>query len=301
MCDSRPWRRHVGLLTAAIAVLTVLAVACGGNDDDDPPFNNGTAIPAPTFSADSTMGQLAAAGTITIGVKFDQPGFGFKDPITSEVDGFDIALAKEVARALGIDEDRIEFVEAVTARRVELLQTDAADLVIATMTITDERKKSVDFTRPYYVAGQSILVRLETEDIDEADDLNGRTVCTVEGSTSALNLEQAAPDAEAVLVESYTDCVAQLKDGRVEAVTTDDSILLQYVARDDSLKIVGETFSEEPYGVGVKKGREDLVAFVDTILANMIEDGRWDALYAEYIGSVAGFPSADTARARLTE
>jgi glutamate transport system substrate-binding protein len=289
------------LLLAAISLVAGAAVACGGDGDDGPEADTRTPIPPPAFTAESTMGRLAAGGKLIIGVKFDQPGFGFKDPITDEVDGFDVALGKEIARALGLREDQVEFVEAVSARRIELLETDEVDIILATMTITDERKERVDFTRPYYVAGQSILVRAGTGDIDEVDDLGGRNVCTVEGSTSEANLQRSAPSAKAVSLETYADCVAQLKDGRVDAVTTDDSILLQFVARDETLKLVGETFSEEPYGMGVRKGREDLVAFLDTILANMMDDGRWDAIYADYVGSVAGFPDADAARARLSE
>ncbi len=290
-----PW-----LLAAAFGAGLVLA-ACGGDDDDDPddPDDPGTPIAAPTFAPDSTMGRLQAGGKLVVGVKFDQPGFGFKDPITGEVDGFDVALGREIGRALGLEEDQIEFVEAVTARRIALLEGGDVDIVIATMTITEERKQSVDFSRPYYVAGQSILVSADNDDIEEVEDLNGRRVCSVEGSTSAANLERSAPRAERVLLEAYTDCVSQLKDGTVEAVTTDDSILLQFIARDQSMKIVGDTFSEEPYGIGVAKGREDLVAFLDTILNNMLEDGRWERLYDQYVGGVAGFPTADEAKDRL--
>lgn len=291
-----PW------LALLVGAISVLAIGCGGDDDDaDADGDSRTPIPAPSFTVESTMGRLATEGKLTIGVKFDQPGFGFKDPITGKVDGFDVALAEEIGRALGLEEDQLVFVEAVSARRVELLQSDAVDLVIATMTITEERRKSVDFSRPYYVAGQSILVREETDDIDEADDLDGRKVCTVKGSTSATNLEKAAAQAELVLLETYADCVAELKDGRVEAVSTDASILLQFVARDATLKLVGEAFSEEPYGIGVKQGRDDLVAFVNTVLANMLEDGRWDAIYDEYVGSVPGLPDAEGARGRPPE
>ncbi len=290
----RPW-----LVVAVLGAVLVLA-ACGGDDDDDGD-DPGTPIAPPTFAAGSTMGQLAARGKVIIGVKFDQPGFGFKDPVTNDVDGFDVALAREIARSLGLADGQVEFVEAVTARRIALLQGGDVDLVVATMTITEERKQSVDFSRPYYVAGQSILVREENDDIDEVDDLNGRRVCSVEGSTSAANLERAAPRSERVLLEAYTDCVAQLKDGRVEAVTTDDSILLQFIARDASMKLVGATFSEEPYGIGVAKGQADLVAFLDTILTNMLEDGRWDRLYNQYVGNVAGFPSAGAAKDRLAD
>jgi glutamate transport system substrate-binding protein len=292
---ARPW-----LAVVALALVAVAVAACGGDDDDNGPGER-TPIPAPTFSVESTMGQLAAGGKITIGVKFDQPGFGFKDSITGEVDGFDVALGKEIGRALGLEGDQVEFVQAVTARRIELLETDEVDLIIATMTITDERRQQVDFSSPYYVAGQSILVRDETDDIDGVDDLDGRTVCTVQGSTSATNLQRAAPDSDPVLLETYADCVAQLKERNVDAVTTDDSILLQFVARDETLKLVGDTFSEEPYGIGVKKGKEDLVGFLDTVLADMMADGRWDAIYAEYVGSVPGFPDADEARGRLPE
>jgi glutamate transport system substrate-binding protein len=286
-------------LFAIVLGMALVSAACGGDDDDGGADGPGTAIPAPTFSPDSTMGQLAARGRLVVGVKFDQPGFGFKDPVTGNVDGFDVALGREIGRALGLEADQIEFVEAVTAQRIALLQGGDVDIVIATMTITDERRQQVDFSRPYYVAGQSILVLAENEDIEGVDDLDGRRVCSVEGSTSAANLERSAPRAERVLREAYTHCVAELKDGSVDAVTTDDSILLQFVARDRTMKIVGDTFSEEPYGIGVAKGQEDLIVFLDAILDDMLEDGRWDSLYEQHIGSVPGFPTAEAAKERL--
>src|SRR5690606_32458227 len=156
------------------------------DDDDDDGGDNGA---VPTFAADSTMGKIKAAGQMTVGVKFDQPGFGLKDPATGDVDGFDVAIAKEIGKALGLDEDDIKFKEAISANRIPYLQEDKVDIVVATMTINAERKEQIEFSRPYYLAGQSILVKKENTSITKVEDLNGKTVCSVQGSTSEKNVQ----------------------------------------------------------------------------------------------------------------
>ena len=176
------YSKFLFLLLAMVSTMALIA-ACGDDDDDD---DGGSTTDTPTFTADSTMGKIAAAKKLTVGVKFDQPGFGLKDPASGKVDGFDIAIAKEIGKALGLSEDQIEFTEAVSANRIPFLQEDKVDLVIATMTINADRKKQIDFSRPYYLAGQSILVKKDDTAIKSVDDLNGKKVCSVQGSTSSM-------------------------------------------------------------------------------------------------------------------
>ena len=189
------------------------------------------------------MAQIVSKGTITIGVKYDVPLMGLFDPATQKVDGFDIAIAKEIAKDLGLKEDQIKFVEAVTANRIPFLQEDKADLIISTLTIKAERKQQIEFSRPYYVAGQSILVKGDNTTIKTVDDLNGKNVCSQSGSTSEAQIKQKVPGAVMLPLQVTSACVQAMKDGRVDAVSTDDIQLAGFAIADKSLKMVGGQFT----------------------------------------------------------
>ncbi len=291
----------IALLVALSAA--VLFVACSDNDEGDattPAAGTATATATPTsFAAGSTMARIAGNKRLTIGVKYDQPGFGVKDPVSGKVDGFDVAIGREIGKALGLTDDQITFTEAVSANRIPYLKEDKVDLVIATMTITDARKLEIDFSRVYFRAGQSLLVKKDNATIKSVTDLNGKKACSVTGSTSEKNVKEKAPQVDLLTLDAYAACVASLKDGRVEAVTTDDIILAGFAKTDATLKLVGGTFTQEPYGIGFKKGKDDLVAFVNTLLNDMLKDGRWDRIYQQYLGGIEGLPSAQDARAAL--
>lgn len=295
--------RFLLLLLTAIGAIALFA-ACGDDDDDDASPTTaagGTTAASPTFAADSTMGKIASADKLIVGVKFDQPGFGLKDPVTGKVDGFDVAIAKEIGKSLGLTEDQIEFVESVSANRIPYLQEDKVDLVIATMTINADRKTQIEFSRPYYQAGQSILVKKDNTTIKTVDDLNGKTVCSVQGSTSEKNVLAKAPQANLQSLTTYAACVSGMKDGRYEAVSTDDIILAGFAAADADLKLVGGQFTKEPYGIGIKQGKTDMVEYVDGLLAEWFEDGTWDGIYTKYLGKVEGLPSPKDAREEIPE
>jgi ABC-type amino acid transport substrate-binding protein len=295
------YARFLLMLIASLAAVALMA-ACGDDDDDDggaTPTKGTAATAAPTFAADSTMGKIAAAKKMTVGVKFDQPGFGLKDPTTGKDDGFDVAIAKEIGKALGLKEDEITFVEAISANRIPFLQEDKVDLVAATMTINADRKTQIEFSRPYFLAGQSILVKKENTSITKVADLNGKTVCSVQGSTSEKNVQTNAPQANLQSLTTYAACVSGMKDGRYEAVSTDDIILAGFAATDHSLKLVGGQFTKEPYGIGIKKGKTDMAQFIDSLIAKWLADGTWDRIYTQYLGKVEGLPKPADARAAL--
>lgn len=303
-------KRHNRLLlvlAALVAVLALVAAACGDDDDNattTPAAGTGSspsaaATAAPTFAADSTMGKIVAKGKLIVGVKYDQPGFGLKDPATGKIDGFDIAIAKEIGKALGLKENQIEFTEAVSKNRVPYLQEDKVDMVVATFTINEERKQQIEFSKPYYVAGQSILVKKDNTTIKTADDLAGKDVCTAQGSTPAQTLKDKYPQAKVLLLDAYASCVSAMKDGRVEAVSTDNVILLGFAAADPSLKLTGGLFTSEPYGIGVKKGNTDFSKFIDGVLDTMFKDGTYDKVYDQFLGKFEGLPSAKEARESL--
>ncbi len=251
---------------------------------------------AASFAADSTMGKIQAAGKLVCGTKFDVIAFGFKNPTSNEVEGFDADLCREIATALGVQP---EFVEAVSANRLPFLKEDKVDIIISTMTRNEERLKEIDFSKIYYVAGQKILVKADTphQTVEDLAAANVK-VCSGEGSTSEKNLqEKGVAQANLVLFKTYGEAAQALLDGRCDAVSTDDSILFGLAAQNDGLEVRGEAFTKEPLGIGIKKGKDDLVQFINGVLDAMAADGRWKALYDKnikpYSGAEAPTPPLD--------
>lgn len=214
---------------------------------------------------------------ITIGIKFDQPGLGYKDGSTYK--GFDVDVAKYVADKLGYKEDQIEFKESPSAQRETLLSTHQVDMIFATYSITDERKKTVAFAGPYFVAGQDLLVKSDDTSITGPDTLAGKNLCSVTGSTSAQKIKDNYADSvNLVEYPGYAECVTALTSGAVDAVTTDDIILAGLAAQPQNkgkVKVVGNPFSEENYGVGIPQDSTQCQAINDAI-TSMIEDGSWE-------------------------
>jgi glutamate transport system substrate-binding protein len=236
------------------------------------------------------MAELASAGEITIGTKFDQPLFGLQGPDGNPV-GFDVEIGKMIAAELGIGEGDINWVETVSGNREPFIQDGRVDIVVATYTINDARKEVVDFAGPYYVAGQSLLVRADEDSISGPEDLAGKRVCSVDGSTPAGTIAAEYPEADLVTFAAYTDCLDPLRNGQVEAVTTDNVILAGYVAENpDDFKVVGEPFTEEPYGIGLAKGDDEFRAWINDVLEESYEDGRWVEAWEETAGTVLPTP-----------
>ncbi len=281
-------RRLTG--AAALAAATALTLAaCGGSGGTDDEVAD-----APEFDEGTTMAELAAAGSITVGTKFDQPLFGLVGPDGTPV-GFDVEIAKMIAGELGIGEDDIEWVETVSANREPFIQDGRVDIVVATYTINDERKEVVDFAGPYYEAGQALMVRADDDSINGPDDLAGKTVCSVDGSTPAGNIEANYPEADLVTFSAYTDCLDPLRNGQVDAVTTDNVILGGYVAESpDDFKIAGEPFTAEPYGIGLAKGDDTFRSWINDVLEASFADGRWVEAWDSTAGEVLPTPEPPT-------
>lgn len=230
----------------------------------------------------STPESIQEASILTCGVKFDVVGFGFRNPTNSEVEGFDADLCRAIADELGVEE---ELIEAVSANRIPFINERRVDLIISTFTINDERREQIDFSRPYYIAGQSILAKTDNTEINGVDDLNGKNVCSATGSTSEQNVREQAPDANLVLFATYTEAGQALDDGRCDAVSTDDVILFGLIDAYPDTELKGEPFTTEEYGIGMKKDSTELRTFVDDLLAEMEEDGRFAELWNENIGA----------------
>src|SRR3954466_8332269 len=242
------------------------------------------------FPAGSTMARLAEAGKITVGTKFDQPGFGLLNPQTQTPEGFDVEIAKIVAGEMGIAPEAITWTETVSANREPFIQNGQVDIVVATYTINDQRKQVVDFAGPYYIAGQDIMVaKGNPEGIKGPDDLAGKTVCPLEGSTPAQKIRDSYPQAQLVTWHVYSKCADDLKNGNVAAVTTDNVILTGLVAGSpDAFELVGNPFTEEPYGIGVKKDDTQFRNFVNDVLEKSYEDGSWADAWDRTAGSITG-------------
>lgn len=243
----------------------------------------GSAAPVPSGSPVTSLEPIRQRGQLIAGVKYDQPLFGYLNPLTNELEGFDIEIAREVANQIFGDPNAIEFREAISANRIPYLQNGVVDIVAATMTANAERAEQIDFSDVYYVAGQSLLVRTDS-DIQSIEDLAGRTVGTARGSTSERNIREHAPEAQVELFDTYADAVQALQANRLDAVTTDDIILYGFQeSNPEQLKVVGGQFTQEPYAIGVAKGNEELLNEVNTALRNIKESGRWAEIYQQFI------------------
>jgi glutamate transport system substrate-binding protein len=238
------------------------------------------------------MAALQQKGKIVVGTKFDQPGLGQKNPVTGDVEGFDVEIAKLIAVGIfGGDVadlgDKIEFVESTTPNRELFIENGTADIVVATYTINDARKQRIDFAGPYYVAGQDIMVKADNTDITGVDTLAGKKVCSVLNSTPAMRIKEKAPEAELTELETYSICKDGLLDGRYDAVSTDNSILLGFVAANPTaLKLVGNRFSDEPYGIGLKRGDDAFRTFINDRLEEIYASGDWAKAFESTLGKL---------------
>jgi glutamate transport system substrate-binding protein len=268
-------------------VLGLVLAGCG-DDEEEQPAGGAEETPqaeVQKFEPGTPLGDIQEAGEITIGVKYDVPPFGFNNPETNEVEGFDVDLGKAVAERLGV---RPNFIEAISDNRIPFLMDGTADLILSTMTINEERVGEIDFSDPYYIAKGRILVSKDNSEITGVDTLAGKKVCTALGSTYEATLKEQAPDADLQLVDSYSECLELLQNGSVDAISTDDVILTGMIIQDDSLKLVGEELTQEPYGAGIKKGNTELTDFVNETFEAYKTDGRYAASFEKWVGQYTG-------------
>jgi len=280
-------RLNKGLMISAMALAGALALSgCADSGGQAPEV---PVAEEPEFEAGTTMAKLADAGEITVGTKFDQPLFGLKGPDGDPV-GFDVEIAKLVAGELGIAAEDINWVETVSANREPFLQNGQVDMVVATYTINDVRKEVVDFAGPYYQAGQDLLVLAgNPENITGPEDLEGKPVCTVSGSTSEKNI--AAYTTNVIATDTYSNCLGPLRSGEVVAVTTDNVILAGLADQNEGeFEVLDNPFTEEPYGIGVAKDDTEFRNFVNDVLEEAYEDGRWADAWEATAGKVLSTP-----------
>ena len=280
---------------AGIAIAALALTACNSGTPGAEPSPTGGASEAPagnpwtvadgvTIEGSPTFDRIKSAGVVKVGVKEDQPGLGFLDPTTGKRTGFDVDVARWIAASLGYDEDKIEFTAIPSANREQAIVNGDIDYYVGTYSITDKRKDQISFAGPYFITGQGLLVAADNDTITGKDALTADdVVCSATGSTSIQRIKDETP-AQTKEYDTYSTCVEELKNGQVDAVTTDEAILIGYAAQaPDELKVVGDVFSEERYGVGIAKGDTALQEFINT----MFTDGgeTWQAIFDKNLGA----------------
>lgn len=291
----------LGLVIGALALS-----ACGKEGSPA----GGAAAPAPAMTfpvaqnvqvpGSPTFAAMKANNKVVVGVKEDQPNLGYKDATTGERSGFDIDVARLVAAGLGFPADKIEYQAIPSAAREDAISRGDVDYYVGTYTINDKRKALVSFAGPYFVAGQDLLVRKDDNSITGKDSLKGKKVCSATGSTPIQRVrdQQLTEPQNIVEFQNYSQCVDQLISKQVDAVTTDDAILKGFAAQQpDALKVVGATFSSEPYGIGLKKDDPALRNKINDILQASFDDGTWKKIYDDTLGK-SGSPASPPALQR---
>ncbi|MEU5537298.1 glutamate ABC transporter substrate-binding protein [Streptomyces sp. NPDC020362] len=284
-------------LRALLGVLALLAAACG--KEGSPPGKGPATDRLPVYQVaqgfslpeSPTWTRAKKRGHLVVGAKEDQPYLGEKDPATGTYSGFDIEIARMMSASLGFDPKTIRFKTIASANRETALQNGQIDYYVGTYTINDNRKKLVGFAGPYYMAGQSLLVRKDENDIHGPQDLDGKRVCSAAGSTPYQRIKADYPKAIPVAYDTYSVCVDNLLTYQVDAVTTDDAILIGYAAKaPNELKVVGKPFSKEPYGIGVPRGDTALRFALDDALEAREKNGDWKKAYEATLG-LSGVPA----------
>ena len=266
----------------ATAGLALSLAACGDAGEDSGPEAEVAENASEDFEDGTRMKELADAGAITVGVKYDQPGLGFKDAASDTPTGFDVEMAKQLAASLGITGDSIEWVETISDNREPFLEDGTVDLVLASYSITDERRQVVGQAGPYLVTGQQLLVAADS-DIADVADVKGEEVCSVTGSTSLDNIE--AEGAKPVGFDTYSECVEKVLDGTVSAMSTDGTILAGYAAQNEGeLKVVGDQFSEERIGVGYSIDRPEMCQWIVDTIQETYDSGDYEEAFNATLG-----------------
>jgi polar amino acid transport system substrate-binding protein len=252
--------------------------------------------PLPTpgdMPAGSTMATIQARGRLIVGVSGDTLLFGARNPLTGAIEGFDIDILKEVAKAIFGEggEDKIEYKVITYADRLPRLEAGpddgGVDIVAHTMTINCNRWLRIAFSSEYFTAGQKVLVK-KGSGFTSIDDLDaaGARVCAPEGSTNIdeISNKEAYPGLVVVGKPDITDCLVGMQQGEIDAATGDDTVLAGFAAQDPNTEVPsGDAFTDEPYGLGIGRDNVDLVRFVNGVLEEVRESGRWTEIYQQWL------------------
>ncbi len=274
---SRSFKMAGALLIAAMLVVS----GCGNNKENNTAGGNASGGAATDSKA---IAKIKERGKLLVGVKYDTRLFGLKDPATGKVDGFDVDISKAIAKKILGDENAIELKEVTSKTRIPMLNNGEIDMVVATMTITEERKKEVDFSDVYFQAGQSLLVKKGSPITGLESVTKDTKILGSKGATSIKNIKEKVPGVTVLEFDNYQDAFSALKAGQGDALTTDDAILYGMASQDPGFEVVGKPFTDEPYGIAVQKGNTDVVQAINDTLAELKSNGEYDAIYTKWIG-----------------
>ncbi|MCH1642973.1 glutamate ABC transporter substrate-binding protein [Paenibacillus timonensis] len=278
--------RLIGI--AAVCALAVLAGCASNGGGSNAASDGGNAAPAAGESGAGALGKIKDRGKLVVGVKYDTKLFGLKDPASGNVEGFDVDISKAIAKHILGDENALELKEVTSKTRIPMLNNGEIDMIVATMTITEERKKEVDFSDVYFQAGQSLLVK-KGSPITGIESLTAdSTVLGSKGSTSVKNIRDQVDGIKVLEFDNYQDAFNALKAGQGDALTTDDAILYGMAAQDPNYEVVGKPFTDEPYGIAVQKGNADIVQAINDTLKELHDSGEYDKIYEKWIGKKPG-------------
>jgi polar amino acid transport system substrate-binding protein len=231
----------------------------------------------------STMQKIKDKGKLVAGVDQNTFLFGFRNPTTNALEGFDIDRVREIAKAIFGDQNKVQFKVVTSAGRIDALKKGQVDVVVRTMTATCVRLQDINFSAIYYTAGQRLLVDKASK-VTSLDQLGGKKVCAAKGSTSIKTITDHPANPVAVAVDNWSDCLIMLQQGQVDAMSTDDTILAGMVAQDPNVKMTGPRFTQEPYGIGIPKQNDDMVRFVNGVLEQSVASGAWAQSYDRWLG-----------------
>lgn len=311
-------RRNLLLVVIALVVLALVATACdddSGSDRADSDTTTTTVAPAapavdcgnPVASfapldpmpapgqmpSGTYMAEIQQRGRLIAGVSADTLLFGYRNPFSGQLEGFDIDLVKEVAQAIFGDPNRVEYKVVTYAQRIPALLDGSVDIIADVMTVNCERWQQISFSSQYFDAGQKILVRTDSPVTDIAE-LDGKRMCAANGSTNLDNMKNY-PKVIVVPVDDISDCMVLFQQGTVDSVTADDTVLAGFVAQDPYAKIVGPPLTSEPYGLGVAKTHPEFVRFVNGVLADLRADGTWKQMYNRWLEPTGAVPDPPVA------
>ncbi|MDR6550810.1 glutamate ABC transporter substrate-binding protein [Paenibacillus qinlingensis] len=280
---SRKWNFMLMLVTIIALTGCASTTSISGGESSTPAAST---VPSTTKPAGGTtvLDEIKSRGKVVVGVKYDTKLFGLKNPTGGEVEGFDIDIAKALAKEILGDEKKIEFKEVTSKTRIPMLDNKEIDMIVATMTITEERMKQVEFSQVYFKAGQSLLVKKGSPIKSVADVKKGTKVLAVKGATSVANIKAKSPDATILEFDNYQDAFSALKAGQGDTLTTDNAILYGMMEQDKNFEVVGEPFTDEPYGIAMKKGETTLQAAVNDGLKKLESSGQYAKIYEKWIG-----------------
>ena len=273
------------------AVSSSSSSASAGAVDYNTVINSGPVAADDAVAASTWASAVKEAGVLKTGGTKTAPVFSLEDATTGEVSGFDTAIGQVLARYIigGTNDARtlLDITQVTSDTRETVLGNGSVQAVIATYTITPERAKKIDFAGPYYSSGQAVLVRADESKITGVSDLAGVKVAVQSGSSSITALQKAAPQAEQTPFNDHNTCLSALETKQVDAYVVDESLLLSAMQGSDAFKIVGEPFTQDPYGIGLPQG-SDAKAFVNAFLKKIYDDGTWEKIWKATIGVITG-------------